>query len=314
MSIVRTFPNSISGFILAMNTAKAKKDGVAVPTDNILSTATSTRLDTDVTNYNNGKAAIVAANQVYHAAVELARPQRRLLRKFIISFYNSLNNAIALNDILASARAFYGLEISNKKMPDMKTDAKLLAAAGLLIDGDAARRLAGGIAIVSPTIAQVTTTINTAKPIIAAISNAKTVVTTAISSLKKQNAEIKDLITHIWDEVEAHYSLDDASSKRDQGRLWGIKYTGHGELSEITGLCTDSLSHAPLPNVQLYLVGVGKRVMSDADGNFIINTSLYDLLEMNVKLIGYDDKTITFRKEDGVPLILNVVMVKTVII
>lgn len=312
MSIVRMIPQSISGYILAMNTAKAKKDGVTIPADNILSDATSTRLDTDVTNYNNGKAAIVAANQIYHASVELARPQRRLLRRFIISFYNSLNNAIALKTILASARAYYGLEISNKKMPDMKSDAKLLAAADLLISGDAARRLAGGIAIVSPTIAQVNTTINTAKPIIAAISNAKTVVTTAISSLKKQNAEIKDLITHIWDEVEAHYSLDDASSKRDQGRLWGIKYRGHGEPSEITGLCTDSITLLPLFNVQLYLVGVGKRVMSDADGNFIINTSIYDLLEMNAKLVGYEDKKITFKKEDGMPLVQNVVMVKTV--
>ena len=296
-----------------MDTAKAKKDGAIVPADNILSDATSTRLDTDVSNYNNGKAAIVSAKQVYHAAIELARPQRKLIRKYIIIFYNGLNNAIALNTILASSRAYYGLDITNKKMPDMSTDAKLLAAAALLISGDAARRLAGGVAIVSPTIAQVTTIINTAKPIILAVSNAKTVETTATSNLKKQNAEIKDLIKHIWDEVEAFYSLDDASSRRTQGRLWGLKYTGHGVPSEITGLCTDSSTHTPLPNVQLYLVGVGKKFMSDAEGNYIINTSLYDLLEMSAKLVGYDTKTITFTKEDGVPFVLNVALVKTVV-
>ncbi len=258
-------------------------------------------------------AAIVAVKQVYLATVEFARPQRKLAREYITTFYNSVNYAIVLNTILASERGYYGLDISNKKMPDMKSDATLLAAAALLISGDAARRLAGGVAIASPTIAQVTTIINTAKPIINAISNAKTAVTTATSSLKKQNAEIKDLIKHIWNEVEGHYSLDDASSRRTQGRLWGIKYTAHGVPSEITGLCTDSITHLPLANVQLYLVGVGKRFVSDATGNYIINTSLYDLLEMRTKLVGYDIKILTFTKEDGVPMVVNMVLVKTVV-
>ena len=313
MSIIRIFPNSISGYILAMNVAKAKKDGAAIPADNILSAATSTRLDTDVNNYNNGKAAILAAKQIYHAAVDLAKPQRKILRKFIKSFYTSVNNCIDLNTILPNARAFYGLDISNRKMPNMRTDATLLAAATALLAGDVARRAAGGIAIASPTIAQVTTIINTARPIIVAVSNALTTVTTATSSLKKQNPEIKDLIKHIWDEVEAFYSLDDASSRRVQGRLWGIKYRAKGLDSVVTGLCTDSVTHAPLPDVTLYIVGVGKRAKSGPDGNYAVNTSLYDLLEMIAKLVGYEDKTIPFTKEDGVPFVLNVVMVKKAI-
>jgi hypothetical protein len=236
MSIIRIFPNSVSGYIQAMNIAKAKKDGAVIPADNILSEATSTRLDTDVDKYNKGKEAIVSAKQVYHHTIELAKPQRKLMRTFISSYYTDINNEIDLGNFPASVRAFFGLEISNRKMPDMQTDATLIAAATALIDGDAARVLAGGAAIASPTIAQVTTIINTAKPFLVAVSNAKTKVTTAISNLKKQNAEIKDLIKHIWNEVEAFYSLDEASSKRDQGRLWGIKYRGMGVDSVITGL------------------------------------------------------------------------------
>lgn len=313
MSIVRVFPQSIIGYIQAMNTAKAKKDGAAVPEDNILSDATSTRLDTDVAAYNTGKGAIVAAKQVYHAAVELARPQRKLLKKYITNFYIGVNTCISLGTIPASARSFYGLDISNKKMPEMSTDTKLLAAAASLVSGDTARRAAGGVAIASPTIAQVTTVITAAKPVIMAISNAKTAVATAVSNLKKQNSEIKDLIKHIWNEVEAYYSLSTPSSRRVQGRLWGIVYRGKGVPSVLSGMCTDSATHAPLANVQLYLVGVGKRVKSGADGSYTINTSLYDVLELMAKLSGYDDKTISFTKEDGVPLVLNVAMVKTVI-
>ncbi len=39
MSITRTFPNTIVGYILAMNIAKSKKVGVTSPADNILSNA-----------------------------------------------------------------------------------------------------------------------------------------------------------------------------------------------------------------------------------------------------------------------------------
>ena len=313
MSIVRIFPNTISGYIQAMETAKAKKDGAVIPADNILSDATSARLDTDVENYNNGKAAIVSAKQVYHHTIELAKPQRKLMRTFISSYYTDINNEIDLGNFPASVRAYFGLEISNRKMPNMQTDANLIAAAKALIDGDAARILAGGAAIASPTIAQVTAIINTAKPFLTAVSNAKTNVTTAIRNLKRQNAEIKDLIKHIWNEVEAFYSLDDASSKRDQGRLWGIKYRGKGLDSVITGLCSETITDAPIPDVQLYLVGVGKRSLSGLDGSYSINTSLYDVLELIATRAGYEDKKITFTKEDGVPMVVNVVMVKKVV-
>lgn len=88
---------------------------------------------------------------------------------------------------------------------------------------------------------------------------------------------------------------------------------GHGVPSVISGICTDSITNLALFNVQLYLVGVGRKVMSDATGNYSINTSLYDVLEITAKLTGYDTKTITFTKEDGVPLVLNVAMVKTIV-
>lgn len=314
MGITRRLPQSITATIKALNTAKAKKDSAVTPADNILSAATSARLDTDIAAYNAGKAAIVAAWQVFHRAVELARPQRKLLRKYIKSFYASINNYINLNTILASARAYYGLEITNRKMPNMRTDATLLAAAELLLTGDAARIADGGIAIASPTIAEITTIINDATPIIRAVSNAKTVVTTAISKLKKQNAEIKDLLKHIWNEIEAFYSLDDASSIRVQGRLWGMQFISIGLPSLISGLCMESITNTLLPNVQLYLVGVGKHVQSDAEGNYSINTSLYDVLTLTAKLAGYEDFAKDFVKEDGVALVVNVVMVKKIVV
>jgi hypothetical protein len=61
-------------------------------------------------------------------------------------------------------------------------------------------------------------------------------------------------------------------------------------------------------------VGVGHRIMSDAEGNYMFNTILFEDLTINAKLAGYDDFTIDFVKEDGVPLVVNVVMVKKIVV
>jgi hypothetical protein len=57
-------------------------------------------------------------------------------------------------------------------------------------------------------------------------------------------------------------------------------------------------------------VGVGRNVQSDAEGNFILNTSLFEDLTILAKLIGYEDFTLDFFKEDGVTIAVNVVMVR----
>ena len=307
MSTIRTIPQSISGRLFAMSIAKTKKDGIVLPAVNILSDATSERLDLDLAAYKNSRDHIIAAKATHHAAVALAKPQRLLLKTFVTSFYTSLNNEISIGDVPKEARSYYGLNITNKRMPAMGSDANLLSAAESVLSGDILRRAAGGKAITSPTIAAFTLIFGTAQPIILAVSNAQTSINEAVHALAVQTIEIKDLITHIWDEVEAHYSLNSPSNRRAECRLWGVKYRSTGVLSVVTGTCKDEAG-VVLAGIKVRIIGANTSTLSDALGHFSINTSLYGDLELEATHLNYENNMIEFTKEDGVAIAVAVVM------
>ena len=308
MSTSRIAPDSIIGRLKALDVAKTKKDGIALPAVNILSDATSERLDLGYAAYKAGVDSVEANNAAYHIAIRLSKPQRILLKKYINSFYNSLNNEIKIGLMLDAVRAYYGLNISNRKMPLMNTDTELLAAAAKVLSGDILRRAAGGPAIASPTIAQFTSIYNTAKPVILSISNTKTLCNTAVANLEKQIPEIKDLITHIWDEAEAYYSLDTPANRRAECRLWGVRYRSTGVLSLVTGTVKDELGVA-MAGVKVRILGSSISTLSDALGNFSLNTSLYGDLEIEATHINYEKNITDFVKEDGVAMAVGVVMI-----
>ena len=308
MGTSRIISDSIIGRLKALDVAKTKKDGIVLPAVNILSDATSARLDVDYAAYKAGADLVEANKAAYHIAITLAKPQRLLLKTYITSFYNSLNNAIKIGLMPEAVRAYYGLNISNRRMPLMNSDTELLAAAAKVLSGDVLRRAAGGAAIASPTIAQFTTIYNAAKPIILSISNSKTLCNAAVANLEKQIPEIKDLITHIWDEAEAYYSLGTPANRRAECRLWGVRYRSIGVLSVVTGTVKDEAA-AVIAGVKVRIIGASISTLTDALGNFSLNTSLYGDLEIEATHINYEKNITDLVKEDGVAMAVAVVMV-----
>ena len=311
MGTSRIIPQSITGRKIALAKAKSTKDGVAVPTDNILSKVTSDRLDEGFTNYNAGINAVKSAKEVYHTAVGLAKPQRIKLKKNTLSYFKTLNTCIELGTIPDTARVYYDLDITNGKMPNVNTDDKLLAVAAIVLSGDIARKTAGGIAMANPTILEFTTVYNAAKPVLVALNNARIAVFTAVGNLADQTVEIKDLITHIWDEVEAFYSLKNPPNRRAICRVWGVRYRSTGISSIVTGTCKDELG-VGLKGVKVRIVGSSHFVYTDAEGNFSLNTSLYGDLEIMATLAKYEKNTTDFSKEDGVAIAVHVVMILSI--
>ena len=307
MGTSRIIPDSITGRQKALSTAKAKKDGALVPADNILSAATSERLDLGYGNYKAGIAAITLAKANYHHKVELARPERILIKNNITSFYDTLNGLIKRGKAPASVRAYYRLPITNRKMPKMDTDVEILAAADAVLSGDILRVAAGGVVMSSPSIAEYTTVYNLAKPAILAISNAHTVVSNAILELHKQLPEIKDLITHVWDEVEAHDSMSPAANRRVHAREWGVKYRSTGVLSVVTGTCKDEDGVA-VAGIKVRIIGAKISTLSDALGQYALNTSLYGDLELEATNKNYEVNITDFTKEDGVAVVVSIVL------
>ena len=307
MGTTRILPDSIIGRKIALNKAVAKNKTLPVGTV-ILSAANEVRLNLDNSAYDLCIANQITAKQFYHAAVELARPQRILLKKSVSGFINSLNNCITQGLIPASARGYYGLPVNKKKMPLINTDDRLLAQAAIIISGDLARKTAGGIAMNNPTIAQFTIVYNNASPIINAISNAHSLLNNATLIIEQKAIEINDIITHVWDDVEAYNSLIPAPARRVEGRLWGIRYVSVGVLSFVTGTCKNEAGEE-LAGIKVRIIGANISTLSDAVGHFSLNTTLYGDLELEATHPDYEKNTTEFTKEDGVAVDVEVVMI-----
>jgi len=143
--------------------------------------------------------------------------------------------------------------------------------------------------------------------VIVAISNSRTDVHTAVANLEVQAPEIKDLLKHVWNEVEVFYSMMSAPNRRAQSRLWGVRYRSTGIQSIVTGICKDALG-VGLKGVKVRIVGSSHFVLTDEDGNFSLNTSLYGDLELLSTLVKFEKNTTDFTKVDGVAIAVHVVM------
>ncbi len=312
MGTSRQLPNTIFGRQKALTTAKIKKDAALTRSENILSDETSARLDMGEAAYKTGRAAITIAQAAYHTAVENARPQRMLLRTFISNYFERINYHIKNGKMLAAVRAYYELGVTNKRIPKLTSDALMLAAAAMVLSGDILRMNAVGIEMTEPTIAEFTAILDTAKPCIVAVSTAETALNTAIENLKKQIPEIRDLLQHVWDEVDMHYSLSTAIARRGFGRLWGMRFMSTGLPSVVTGTCKDEFG-VPMGGIKVRIMGSSHSTISDELGNFSLNTSLYDDLELVATYGNYEDNITDFFKEDGIATAVDVVMEKKVV-
>lgn len=88
-------------------------------------------------------------------ATDLAQPAGEVLRMYCSHFIQGLNNAITRGEIPASVRPMYNLPGDGDALPDMKSGTKLLAVAGDIVSGEAARVAAGGTALADCSAAKV---------------------------------------------------------------------------------------------------------------------------------------------------------------
>lgn len=76
-------------------------------------------------------------------------------KRYVSHYYQVLNLAIERDEMPASVRAFYGLNVSSGALPKLSTEADILLEATNIENGEAARVAAGGAAMTNPTAAQI---------------------------------------------------------------------------------------------------------------------------------------------------------------
>lgn len=308
MNITRRLPHSNITRIKAMNLATDKHNSMDAA-KSALTPATAARLINDCTAFNKAMSDINTAEEKKATANANTIISRVLLRKNVSAYFNGINNAIKIGTIPGSARAFYGLDVGNKRLPVTNTDTKLLQWADKIISGDAKRVDDGGIAMANPSIAEFAAIYDAAKPLIIALSNAKSNLTNAHVLLNKQVPEVDKIILKTWNEIETTFSELPVPTKRSNCRLWGVLYISVGTYSTISGKYTDNITGKGLMNVKVHLSGVAKGTLTDADGNFTLHTTLYGDMELIATLKEYKENSFSFQKEDGENIEVNEMMI-----
>lgn len=304
----RKFPTSVNGSKSVMKKAEEKHNSV-LPADSAISTATAARLHSDRLAFNSAISDMESAEKTFHTASALISVKRHKLFNFTNGYFKSINNGIDMELIPLQARADYGLDITNKHLPDLTSDDKLTNWADEIELGDVKRVADGGIVFNLPTITDFIAVHADFKVAFASLSKAQSDLTAAQIVVNNLKPEIHNIILRTWNEVETTFSELDASTARAASRPWSVLYVSVGKQSLITGKCTDSVTHLPIPDVTIHLNGVANKVVDDITGNYSLGTTLYGDLELIATADNYNNFEISFTKEDGEDMVMNIVMV-----
>ena len=309
MSTTRNFSNTNIGRKNAQNTAVEKHNSYLDPADSAISPTTATRLIANNTAYNAAMSLVETMEGARGAAHKIVITNRKLLRTNISCYFKVLNIGIELGLIPKDARALYGLDISNEKLPDTDTDTKLIHWANEVVVGDAKRIALGGVVIAMPSQASFTLVYTSAKTAITDYGTAKDALTNAHTAVNNLNAEADNIILRTWNEVETTFSELPAATMRVHSRQYGVKYVSVGKPANISGKFTDSITGAPIPDATVHLDGIANKEISDSEGNYKLGTSQYGDLVLISTHKDYKVSETSITMENGVDIVVNVVMV-----
>ncbi|HLG35532.1 MAG TPA: hypothetical protein VI757_11680 [Bacteroidia bacterium] len=272
-TIQRQLPFSKEGRVITLNKGVTKLATIP-PLTVILNPATKTRLLAINILYGNGDIALSVAIAASTAGTAVKNAVQKLARMWVSHYYQALNNGIEREEIPASHRAFYGLDVNSNAVPDMNSEDKLLFWGNKVAVGEAARIAAGGPPITFPDAAVVTLKVTDYN----ARLTAQTILTDATDAAQEAldllNPEADAVIKKYLDEVDVYYSEENPESRRGNTVEWGAKYLTLGEPTAITFKAVDSVSGAPIQDTEFKFVATGKIHKADDVDSITAETRL----------------------------------------
>jgi len=228
----RQLPRTDAERLQALQAASDK--AAAVPAAHLaFSAATKTVLDATLPQFRTEveQRGTALAGQTQATAAQIAQAAR--LQMWLSHFLRNLNFAIDRGLILASARAFYQIDVSQESLPNTSTEADLVLWAGRAVSGEASRIAAGGAALPFPPIAEVSAELNSYQSLRAQQSSKKDTFDAEAEDVEALRPPVDALILDIWDEVEFTFRHESASSLRAKAREYGVIYVSRpGEPPE----------------------------------------------------------------------------------
>jgi hypothetical protein len=306
----RQLPLSTITRLLALNAAKAKH--TALGPASFLTTATKNRLlaiqPTFLGKYND----IAVAKQAMVTLTNTKTGYLHTARMFNSHFIQVFNLGIERGTFPVQDRTFYQIDVSSAQVPEMDAEAQVVLWANNLITGDANRILSGGAAMAMPAIAEVSTALTNLDGTLMPHSAAVDAYDGALESLADENEEADAVIKKVWDEVETFHNEEEPSSQRQNAREWGVIYVLRGSDKIVSGQVLDADTNLPVPNTKVSFLNGKRSVISDAEGNYSLKTTLMNtqhLLAENILYQDYDEEVTLVENEN---LTWNIIIQKVV--
>jgi hypothetical protein len=283
----------------ALRNGKNRKDAVPPPALIPYTAATIARIDIVQPEYRAQYLVVSAAKNAQTGLTASVRQAFKMAVFYEQDFIDALNKAIRREEIPASARAFYQLNVNDETLPKITTESELTTWGQNIIDGEAARIAAGGAPITFPSVAQVTakvTAFNTQNQLQA---NAKYTYDVALEALAAMNPDADKLILKMWNETETAFDEGNKPSMRNKCREWGVVYVpSPGETPSpddysMMGTITDSATGNPINEASVIIDDTPVLVQTDEGGKYFIPVQTPGTYNVTVYKGGYELKNIT---------------------
>jgi hypothetical protein len=148
----------------------------------------------------------------------------RKARLYITHFLKVMNMAISRGELPAETRTFYGIASDDASIPSLTTENELVAWGKRIIDGEEYRIRKGSTPVTNPSIAVVKVRY---EKFLETRNHYRTInrrATECVSKTSDMRSEADELITTLWNEIEARYSSLPEEEKRAEAEKYGLVY------------------------------------------------------------------------------------------
>ena len=148
----------------------------------------------------------------------------RKARLYLAHFLRVMNMAVTRGELPPETRTFYGVASDDTTLPSLATENELVAWGKRIIDGEEYRIRKGYSPVTNPTIAVVKVRY---EKFLETRNHCKTVNRRASECVNKTSdmrQEADDLITRLWNEIEASFSSLTEEEKRTSAEKYGLVY------------------------------------------------------------------------------------------
>ncbi len=190
---------------------------------------------------------------------------------------------------LVSDFTFYGMNPARPILPDVGSEAKAMAVAKVIIDGEAARVAAGRLAYTR--VSRVSVALATLKASIILRVAAISAHNTAEKTMKDLAVLAAPILLTISNEVEGGYDTLTKAEQHEKGANWGLVWISKGASSVINIRYEDFNTSATLGGALAELDETGAADTGNGNGEATITTDAFGNLIINSTRIDYFDQT-----------------------